>query len=67
MDAQDFSGNGWLSILSICKPEPDYRPSPLPVQEPLVLLILLILCIHVHKKIERNHVTGRLPIPGTLC
>ncbi len=44
-----FSGNGWLGILSIRKPAPDHRPSRLPVQEPLVLLILLILCIHVHK------------------
>ena len=36
-------------MLSIRKPAPDHRPSRLPVQEPLVLLILLILCIHVHK------------------
>ena len=48
-DEQDFSGNGWLGILNIGKPVPDQRPSRLPVQERLVLLILLILCIHVHK------------------
>ena len=45
-----FSGNGWLAILSIRKPAPDHRPSRLPVQKPLVLFILCILCIHVHKK-----------------
>ena len=45
-----FSENGWLAILGIRKPAPDHRPSRLPVQERLVLFILLILCIHVHKK-----------------
>ena len=50
-DVQDFSGNGRLGILSIGKPAPNQRPSRLPVQEPLVLSILLILCIHVRKKI----------------
>ena len=45
-----FSENGRLAILSIGKPAPDHRPSRLPVQEPLILLILLILCIHVHQK-----------------
>ena len=39
-DAQDFSENDWLAIPGIRKPAPDHRPSPLPVQEPLVLLIL---------------------------
>ena len=47
--AQDFSGYGRLGILSIGKPAPDQRSSQLPVQEPPVLFILLILCIHVHK------------------
>ena len=47
-----FSGNGWLVIPGIRKPAPDYRPSRLLVQLPLVLLILYILCIHVHKKID---------------
>ena len=42
-----FSGNGWLDILSIRKPEPDHRPSRLRVQERLVLMILSILFIHV--------------------
>ena len=50
IDAQDFSGKDWLAILSIGKAAPDHRPSRLPAQEPLVLSILLILCIHVHKK-----------------
>ena len=36
-DAQDFSGNGWLAILSIRNPAPDHRPSRLLVQKPLVL------------------------------
>ena len=64
-DAQDFSGNNWLGILSIGKPAPDQRQSRPPAQEPLVLFILLILCIHVHKKIECDHVTRRLPAPET--
>ena len=47
-----FSGNGWLVILGIRKPAPDHRRSQLPAQQPLVLFILCILCIHVHKKIS---------------
>ena len=47
-----FSGNGWLVILGIRKPAPDHRRSQLPAQQPLVLFILFILCIHVHKKIS---------------
>ena len=47
-----FSGKGWLVIPGIRKPAPDHRPSRLLMQQPLVLLILLILCIHVHKKID---------------
>ena len=45
-----FSGKGWLVIPGIRKPAPDHRPSRLLMQQPLVLLILCILCIHVHKK-----------------
>ena len=48
-DAQDFSVNGQLVILSIRKSALDHRRSRLPVQEALVVLILCILCIHVHK------------------
>ncbi len=48
-DAQDFSGNNWLAVLSIRKPAPDHRPSRLPAQKPLVLFILCILCIDVHE------------------
>ena len=44
------SAKSRLAIPGIRKPAPDHRPSRLPVQEPLVLSILLILCIHVHKK-----------------
>ena len=44
-----FSGNGWLEFLGIRKPEPDHRPNRDLVQEPFVLLILCILCIHVQK------------------
>ena len=47
-----FSGKGWLVIPGIRKPAPDHRPSRLLMQQPLVLLILCILCIHVHKKID---------------
>ena len=47
-----FSGNGWLVILGSRKPAPDHRRSQLPAQQPLVLLILCILCIDVHKKIS---------------
>ena len=42
-----FSGNGWLVILGIRTPAPDHRRSQLPAQQPLVLFILFILCIHV--------------------
>ena len=47
-----FLGKGWLAILSIRKPATDHRASRLRVQEPLVLLILFILCIDVHKNID---------------
>ena len=43
---------GSTRIPGIRKPAPDHRPSRLPVREPFVLVILLILCIDVHKKID---------------
>ena len=46
-DAQDFSGNGWLVILGIHEPGPDYHPSRLPLQELHLLFILCILCIDI--------------------
>ena len=46
IDAQGFSVNGQLVILSIRKSALDQCRSRLPVQEALVVLIL---CIHVHK------------------
>ena len=52
MDAQDIqdlvSGVGCLVIPGIRRPAPDHRPSRLPVQQPLVLFILCILCIDVN-------------------
>ena len=41
-----FSGNGWLAFLGIRKSARDHRPSQLPVQQRLVLVILSILSIH---------------------
>ena len=49
IDAQDFSGNGWLVILNIRKPAPNHRPSRLLVHKPLFLSILCILCIDVNR------------------
>ena len=46
-DAQDFSGDGWLVFLDIRKSARDHRRSQRFVQQPLVLIILCILCIHV--------------------
>ena len=52
MDAQDIqdlvSGVWCLVIPGIRRPAPDHRPSRLPVQQPLVLFILCILCIDVN-------------------
>ena len=64
-----FSGNNWLAILSIGKPATGHRPSRLPVQERLVLRILLILCIHVHKKWSATTSQGAclLPEPAICC
>ena len=42
-----FSGDGWLAILDIRKSARDHRPSQRLLQQPLVLIILCILCIHV--------------------
>ena len=42
-----FSGDGWLAILDILKSARDRRRSLRFVQQPLVLIILCILCIHV--------------------
>ena len=42
-----FQDKGWLAIPGMGKPAPDHRPSRLLVQQPLVLLILCILCIDV--------------------
>ena len=47
IDAQDFSGNGWLVFLGIRNPAPDHRRSQLLVQQRPVLVILCILCIDV--------------------
>ena len=48
-DAQDLVLGVWcLAILGIRNPPPDHRPSRLPVQQPLVLFILCILCIDVN-------------------
>ena len=55
-----FSGNGGLAVLSIRKAAPHHRPIWLPVQEPLALLILFILCIHVHKN-------KSYPFPGAVA
>ena len=49
IDAQDLVLGVWcFAILGIRNPPPDHRPSQLPVQEPLVLFILCILCIDVN-------------------
>ncbi len=49
-DAQDLdSGVRRSVVLGIRKPGADHRPSRLLVQQPHVLLILCILCIHVKK------------------
>ena len=42
-----FSGDGWLVFLDILKSARDHRRSQRFVQQPLVLIILCILCIHV--------------------
>ena len=42
-----FSGDGWLLFLDIRKSARDHRRSQRFVQQPLVLIILCILCIHV--------------------
>ena len=42
IDAQDFSGNGWLVILDIRRPVPDRRSSGLGLQQRFVLVILSI-------------------------
>ncbi len=42
-----FSGDGWLAVLDIRKSARDHRRSQLLVQQPPVLIILCILCIHV--------------------
>ena len=48
-DPQDLVLGIWcLAILGIRNPPPDHLPSRLPVQEPLVLLILFILYIDVN-------------------
>ncbi len=67
MDEQDiqdlFAKVGCPSSQNIRKPAPDYRPSRLLVQEPLVLFILCILCIDVDKKIStRRHRTAAADI-----
>ena len=46
-DAQDFSGDCRLAVLDIRKSVRDHRRSQRFVQQPLVLIILCILCIHV--------------------
>ena len=42
-----FFGDGWLAVLDIPKSARDHRRSQRFVQQPLVLIILCILCIHV--------------------
>ncbi len=47
IDAQDFSGDGWLTVLDIRKSAPDHWRSQLLVSQPPILIILCILCIDV--------------------
>ena len=65
MDAQDIqdlvSGVWCLVIPGIRRPAPDHRPSRLPVQQPLVLFILCILCINCEGIFDLR----RLPVPPT--
>ncbi len=42
-----FSGDGWPVFLDIRKSALDHRQSQRLVQQPQVLIILCILCIHV--------------------
>ncbi len=42
-----FSGDGGLAVLDIRKSTHDYRRSQPLVQQPPILIILYILCIHV--------------------
>ena len=66
MDAQDaqfFRSLASLVIPGIRRPAPDHRPSRLPVQQPLVLFILCILCIDVN--CEGIFDLRRLPVPPT--
>ena len=47
IDAQDFSGDGWLVFPDILKSAHDHCPSQRLLQQPPVLIILCILCIDV--------------------
>ena len=55
-----FSGGGWLAFLGIRKSQRDHRRSQPLVQQPLVLIILCILCIHVQYMENRSNPTGSL-------
>ena len=52
-------------ILGLREPAPDHRPSRIPVQESLVLLILCILCIHVNKPLTPAWLGTGFLLPGT--
>ena len=61
MDAQDLVSEAWRPVVpGIHTSAPDHRPSWLLVQEALVLLILLILCIHVQSVENRFNGTWHL-------
>ena len=51
---------GGIPFGELGTPAPDHRRSQLPAQQPLVLFILCILCIHVHKKISIPRRRSRL-------
>jgi hypothetical protein len=59
-DIQDFPADGGLAVLDIRKSARDHRRSRPLTQQPPVLIILCILCIHVQLVDNRINRTGSL-------